>query len=141
LPVGAYGLLASIPWWSWKDRLAALDALGEGGVPLYGTLWSYMNGMESGLVLFFVGLTAWWLCLGGGYATTRAAAIFGLLLAGIILSRLDHVFFPAAILVVLGLQRLLNRDWPALGRLVVAGLACALPVLVYLLFNFVVFDS
>src|SRR4051812_4084867 len=56
VPVGVYGLLLA-PFW-----IARLDVIGtsmEGPFPVYGTLWSYANGMESGAVLGAFGLCAY----------------------------------------------------------------------------------
>jgi hypothetical protein len=50
LPVGLYALLLA-PAWIWAQDVRRNFSAAEGPLPLQGTLWSYVNGMESGLAL------------------------------------------------------------------------------------------
>lgn len=93
LPVGAYGLIVS-PFWL-QHSLEVLRTLNwyEGSEPVHGTLWSYVNGMETPLVLFaFAG--AWHHFVRGSW-TASGSTIAGLWLATLTLARLDHALVAA----------------------------------------------
>ncbi len=49
LPFGAYALIIAPLWAGFGHGFSALNSL-EGPMPLYGTAWSYANGMESACV-------------------------------------------------------------------------------------------
>lgn len=90
LAVGAYGLLLAPAW------LLAVDGFGvanpyEGRLPLYGTLWSFVNGMESSLTLFLFSALAY------AVATQASAPILGLLCASVTLARLDQAYIAGAV--------------------------------------------
>lgn len=149
MPVGLYALTV-LPAWSVGLRtLRAHDNLGW-LLPVFGTLWSYVNGMESALVLFFYSLA---LFVGSARPSTisaRHGAYFGFTLAGLTLARLDHVFFAFALLFGYALIHVRqrsrsSRNTPRLRRVVhglwscqqplVAGLVLACCLLPYLLNN------
>lgn len=142
LPVGLYALLVAP---AWLAVMAAGDLaahpFAEGPQPLYGTLWSFVNGMESPLALLFFAVAAWWLVRHPRLATARAAVVLGLLLAGLTLSRLDHGLFAGTILTALAAAGAWRRDRGQVGASLIAGLAAALPVGAYLVVNRVVFGS
>ena len=97
LPVGVYGFLLAPFWIARIAVLAAPTTSMEGPFPVYGTLWSYVNGMESGAVLCAFGLCAL-LHRAWNQAPTLARAVrYGLALAALTLARLDHVFFALAL--------------------------------------------
>lgn len=115
LPVGAYALLV-LPMW-----------LAEPGAeePVYGTLHSYVNGMESALLLCAYGLCASWFLRGRALDGRRGAIAMGLLLAALVLARLDALVLAIALLFALV---------PELrGRVAWVALAFALPIAIYLL--------
>lgn len=98
VPVGFYALLL-LPVWAFAIDMRGLSNLLEGPIPLYGTLWSYMNGMESGLTLFFFGLLLWvsvrfWQ---QQQMPPMLAAVLGLIAAAMTLARLDHAIIAASI--------------------------------------------
>lgn len=108
-----------------------------------GTMWSYMNGMESPASLLFFGLMLLHLSrpdagqmITASSVDHRGLFILSLLCAGIVLSRLDDVFLPAVIAVWL----MLRKETPAHIR-IPALLWFALPLgaalLAYLTFNLV----
>lgn len=142
LPVGLYALLVAP---AWLAVLAAGDLaahpFAEGPQPLYGTLWSFVNGMESPLALLFFAAATWWLVRHPRLPTVRAAVVLGLLLAGLTLSRLDHGLFAATILTTLAVAGAWRGDRSQVRGSLVAGLASALPVAAYLVVNRMIFGS
>ena len=95
-PVGLYGL-SVLPAWVIGFKPLIAHGHGDWFMPVFGTAWSYVNGMESAPVLLFFSLC---LFLGSKPESTRSAlhaAGFGCALAGLTLSRLDHAFFALAL--------------------------------------------
>jgi len=95
-PVGLYGLTVLPAWMIGFKPLIAHGNV-DWFMPVFGTPWSYVNGMESAPVLLFYALC---LFLGSKPESTRSvlhAACFGCALAGLTLSRLDHAFFSLAL--------------------------------------------
>lgn len=138
LPVGVYALVVSPRWWTWDAAEPALD--GEGSLPLYGTLWSYANGMESALALCMLGLATWWYARRPALEQ-RDAAVLGFLLALLVLARLDQAFFPAALLAVMAVRALARRDRRELAHLGWTLATFALPIAVYATLNALAFGS
>src|SRR5262249_18434779 len=97
LAVGAYAVVL-LPAWC-LCRLTDLESPIEGSLPLFGTLWSFMNGMESGLALATFAARA---LLFVGTAPERGRLLpacgLGLLAALLTLARLDCVFVAVAVL-------------------------------------------
>lgn len=127
LPVGAYALAAS-PLWRLRG---ARDHFLEGDFPLFGTLWNDVNGMETALLLLAVALASR-LFVDAPLSSTRRAAFFGAALAAVTLSRLDHVFFSVAFLVILAPSL---ADATVRRRFAVALATFAAPIAVYLALN------
>ncbi|HTQ02432.1 MAG TPA: hypothetical protein VMI54_01205 [Polyangiaceae bacterium] len=98
VPVGLYGLLIA-PFW--LPRLPELPKELEGAFPVYGTLWSYVNGMESGAVLFCFGLSAHLFCAYEDEPSLKRALATGAALGALVLARLDHVFVALPLAVAL----------------------------------------
>lgn len=121
-------------------HLALLPLFGMG--PHYGASWSYMNGMESGLSILFVGamlaLFAWRDPFAPGVPWSRPLAL-SLLATAATLSRLDDVFlfFPILIAGALACSRLERegRRGAALGRMAVLVLPPLVGVGAYLIYN------
>ena len=116
LPVGLYGFAISPLWW-WLDaeELFQQNRL-EGSQPLYGSLWSYANGMESSALLLMVGLLFAWYVAKPVSERIGSAAVFGVLLAFTTFARLDHVYLPLALLLMLAARCLLRSrrdEWLA----------------------------
>jgi hypothetical protein len=109
IPLGAYSV-AILPIWILGGRATYLDF--EGNAPLYGTMWSYANGMESALLLALWGVVASHLATGplGG---PRAGALFGVWLGLFTLARLDHGVFAVSALALLAWQRTPRGAWLA----------------------------
>ncbi len=133
LPVGVYSLLL-LPYW-----LTAIDGFGlsrwsQGSPPLPGTLWSYMNGMESGLVLLaFAGLA--WVFIRRKQAPIRSAAFVGAFAGALTLARLDHVFI-AAMFPAFYLGRVFRqRSREAWTELLACVTTASLPLVAYLAGN------
>lgn len=106
-----------------------------------GTMWSFMNGMESPASLFFFGLTLLHLSRPDAAPMVTAASVdrrgllvLSVLCAGIVLSRLDDVFLPAIIAAWLILQR--HAPLPVRMRaLFWFALPLGAALLAYLVFN------
>ncbi|HEX6274616.1 MAG TPA: hypothetical protein VFZ53_16345 [Polyangiaceae bacterium] len=111
LPVGVYGLLLA-PFWLARRSWLAEHSM-EGPFPLYGTLFSYVNGMESGAVLLSFGLCAYTQRAWNREPSALRALAFGLCLAALALSRLDHVFVSVPLLAAfVGTTRQRGRSYP-----------------------------
>ena len=97
VPVGVYGLSVVPAWVLGSKPLIAhgnLDWL----MPVFGTPWSYVNGMESALVLLFYALGLYLASQPESTRSVRRAIYLGLTLAGLTLARLDHAFFALGLL-------------------------------------------
>jgi hypothetical protein len=139
LPVGIYSLVLSPLWWAWDSRMAARYAHGEGAMPLNGTLWSYVNGMESALVILAYGAVSYWYVARPVWSDRRRAAVFGGLLSVLTLARLDHGLIAG---VLFGVAALRARPRLAHAGVVCVGAAAfAVPVLAYLGWNQANFGS
>ncbi len=133
LPVGAYPLLVGYLWLRVPVGQLRGQNPWEGAEPLYGTLWSYVNGMESPLVLmmFSLALLAY---SRFDHWSERSAAWFGALLAGTVLARLDVALVVAPLWALAVVSA-----WPRRRFVVRITAAFVLPVLAYLAVNRLVF--
>lgn len=141
LPLGVYSLLLAPTFWDCRAVQSAAPGM-EGPLPLYGTLWSYANGMESGAVLLFYGLLAelYTRCSESRTVSSRAAGGFGALAAGFTLARLDHGLLVLPIL--FGFCARAWLDGPGAWRNVLRALgAYGAPLVTYLLVNRWLFGS
>jgi hypothetical protein len=131
-PVGLYAALM-LPAWVLLVDVRGLALETQGPFPLFGTAWSFANGMESGLVLLFVALLGK-ACASDGPPSMRHAASMGGLSLGLALSRLDHVFFAVGFAAVLAARETrggAHRLYPlALFALCLIG-----PLAIYLAIN------
>jgi len=124
LPVGVYGLLvAPLP-----------TGLGP-PVGSRATLWGFVNGMESSFLLFFYGLFLLAL-IRRGFDNARSALLLGVLLAGLLLARLDSIFLAVAACLVLGVRAVVWRDLWRLRQAVLVGLPVLVVLGCYLAINF-----
>ncbi len=121
LPVGVYSLIIA-PIYS-----------------QYGTLWSFTNGMESGLTLLFYAILMW-LTLKTEILTrpsVKNAVLIGVVLSFVFLSRLDHAFLTVAFLSVLGIHYLATKQYKWIWYLVLSGMIVGSFLVGYLAFNYV----
>lgn len=90
LPIGVYALIASYYW-----HVGPPNANGglEGPLPVYGTLYSFANGMESGLLLLSFGWLCFTLLRYEGESSYAPGLRCGAACAGLCLARLDHAAF------------------------------------------------
>ena len=128
LPVGLYALTL-LPLWIRFGGQSGRSLPGMTDIPLYGTLWSFANGLETGAVILafavLLGVIVRWGLVGRPAAVGMAAA-GGLLF----LARLDTALLVGGLLVVLVGLAALRRD-PQLVRtvvLVAGGLAAVVAV-------------
>jgi hypothetical protein len=110
LPIGAYALLI-IPVWARGMPSMAHQNGQEGPMPLYGTLWSQANGMESALVVFFFALAGWLFVHRDLTSNCRRACAFGLTLSSLVLSRLDHLLLVIPLLGAIAISVAARRGW------------------------------
>jgi len=127
-PVGLYALLV-LPYWIWAIDLRGRALPSQGPFPLFGTSWSYVNGMESGLVLLALAGLAWLGAAPGDGGARRAFALGGLATA-LAFARLDHAL--VALPFVLAAARARHSAAGALGRRLLPGAILALTLLAYL---------
>lgn len=139
LPVGAYAVWLLPIWLVQGDRIAR-DAFQEGALPLYGTLWSYVNGMESAVVLLAFALLFCVYVARGALSRPSDGVAIGLCLAALTFARLDLVFVPLALLAGHGVAWLLRRGRP-LWPFVALVAAFAVPLAAYMAFNKLVYGG
>jgi len=133
MPVGPYALLL-LPLWIWAIDIRGLVQWAQGPHPLFGTLWSYVNGMESAvLLLAFSGLG--WVFVTREEAPVRSAAALGGLAATLSLARLDHIFFALMFPLFHAARALGQRRRQEWIELFACGLSFGLPLVFYLLAN------
>jgi hypothetical protein len=130
LPIGVYALLASYYW-----HVGPPNANGglEGPLPVYGTLYSFVNGMESGLTLLAFALLAQTLLRREAGSSLSSGLKCGGACAFLCLARLDHAAFILTPLALWGIELFQAR---ARYRFLVAALLSAvLPIAGYCLVN------
>jgi hypothetical protein len=133
LPVGMYALTL-LPFWLAYSSESERANPWEGDVPLYGTLWSYVNGMETPLVLAcFAALVL--VAVREGFVGRRAAIALGVASSLLVLARLDEAFIVAGLFMVLAALAALRRDAPLMRSVVMAGAIVAVVVAVYVVWN------
>lgn len=134
LAVGAHALVL-LPAWC-LCRLTDLESPIEGSLPLFGTLWSFMNGMESGLALVtFAALALLFVATAPERGRLLPAFGLGVLAALLTLARLDCVFIAVAVLAAYA-WAVVRADGPRARRvLALAGVAFGAPVLAYAVYN------
>jgi hypothetical protein len=137
ISVGVYAVLA-IPFWIVGLRAIVAHGLRGWLMPIFGSLWSFANGMESALVLLFFALALYLAVARKAHASVAGSLALGGCLAALTLARLDHGLFAAALFI--GFGRLCLRA-AALRRWLLAGAAFGVPVAAYLLLNWHFFGS
>lgn len=138
LPVGAYALIVSPAWLTLSPQALREQNPLEGSEPLFGTLWSYVNGMETPLVLLAFALIFWaW----RADLPRRRPGVFGSCLAFLTLARLDHLFVAAAIYAVIAWRERWWRSTASLRSGLILTGGFALPLLVCLVMNSFFFGS
>lgn len=126
LPVGAYAFIIAPFWVFAVDHLHVVNPY-EGPLPLYGTVWSFVNGLETPLAIFAFGALAV-AVVHGRDASLKAAIHIGAMCAFLTLARLDHVFIAAAVAA--------SVAWKEQRRHALAlGAAFLVPLLVYFAVN------
>ena len=131
LPVGLYGLLL-LPYWIWAVDVERSVQPSQGPFPLFGTAWSYVNGMESGLVLLAVAALA--LTHGAPARGPLAGGVaLGAAASALTLARLDHALVALPFVVAAACER---RDGaPVLSRRLLPAAILVAVLAVYLAVN------
>lgn len=101
--VGGYGLLAAPAWW----RTAGADP--KWASPMCGTLFSFVNGMESPPLLLLFAAVVYLYATSDVLATRTRAIVFGASWGALVLARLDHVLLALPVLVWLSWHH--RRQW------------------------------
>ena len=135
IAVGPYAIFLSGFYWGLSPEQLALQNPYEGIMPVYGTLWSFANGMESSLALFFFAALAYVYVAYPVLSSPRAAAGYGALCSLLVLARLDHALLVVPLLAVYGLRALLLRTRESVHCALAAWFAFGAPVAIYLLLN------
>ncbi|MCG8421022.1 MAG: hypothetical protein MJE77_24130 [Proteobacteria bacterium] len=141
VPLGIYSLLLSICYFYLGDSGMARQRGAEGTLPLYGTMWSYANGMESALLIACYGASVFWYTTRQALATGKHMAVLGGLLCLFVFARLDHIFMALAAVAAVAGWTLLSRQRASLRRAVLLAAAFAAPIAVYMLINRIYFGS
>jgi len=108
LPVGVYAVMA-LPAWVVGMRALAAHHSWSWFMPVFGSLWSFANGMESALAILFFSLALYVAVAARALASAARAAGFGACLAGLTLARLDHGLIAASLLLGFALASLRAR--------------------------------
>jgi hypothetical protein len=141
LPVGFYAAIVCPFWLSLSSAELRAQDPWSGSEPVYGTAWSFANGLESSLTLLLFAVVALAFCRLDISSSHRRAMALGALLCLFTLSRLDHVFITASLWCVLTLRAC---PWSGRGAAKQWGIltgSLAVPLGIYLLANYLVFDS
>ncbi len=122
LPVGFYALAVSPVWFRYvlSGRLGEQN-YHEGSQPLFGTLWSFVNGMESPATLALFALCGFLYVRGKWRESRWAAAGLGGCMGLLALARLDHALFPAVMLAGICLSGVVKRDAKLIGKSLLMG--------------------
>lgn len=133
-PVGIYAL-AILPIWIYSTDVIGYKNPFEGPLPLYGTMWSFINGVESPLAIFFFGLLTL-MFIQYQKATLGRCAVMGLVAGLLVLSRLDQVFIalPCALGFVIAVKSEGKGKFFAKSALFCV--FCLVPIMVYLVINY-----
>jgi hypothetical protein len=108
LPVGWYAVIV-LPAWMIGLRAIAAHGLSAWRMPVFGSLWSYANGMESALVILCFALALYSAVAARALSSASRAAGFGACLAGLTLARFDHGLIAGALLVGFGVASVRAR--------------------------------
>jgi hypothetical protein len=129
LPLGAWPLMISPVWWGSRAFAPSSEP-----TPLFGTLWSFSNGMESALLLLtFAGVV--WSYVKRPVDSVPRALVLGLMLGAMSLARLDHAIFALVIAALPLVHYVLTRDRPSAVLGACTLLAWLLVIGAYLVYN------
>jgi hypothetical protein len=137
MAIGVYPLLV-LPLWIRGLRNIVAAGLEGWMFPVFGTPWSYMNGMESGVTILFFALSLHLATSPGARSSPRAAAWVGAALAVFTLARLDHGIIAAAMLAGFAAACLRARSRASAASAIAAFVALLAP---YLLNNRICFGG
>jgi hypothetical protein len=136
LPIGFYALAVSPVWIRYvlSGGLAAQN-YHEGSQPLFGTLWSFVNGMESPATLALFAICGFLYVKGRWRESLGAAIVLGLCMGLLALARLDHALFPAVMLAGILLRGIARRDRRLVARSALMGFVFGAILVCYALAN------
>jgi hypothetical protein len=128
-------LVAVYAYRRWMDAMGFQRGL-LGISVIIGVVCSSFWGMESHLTVLFVVLCGWQFMRLHEHSSRGSWLLFGILLGGMILSRLDDVFVAFALILFAAFGRRLEVF---AKHLLLAGIPCCLLLIPYLIFNKVTF--
>lgn len=134
MPVGVYALLI-LPVWLYYIDYRGFRTSMAGPFPLYGTMWSFMDGMESSLVIFAFGLL-FFAFINHTEKAGNNSVLLGLLAAFLVLSRLDHIFIAFGVSLYFIFRALKYRNRRSVVDLLLFTACLAVPIAVYMCFNY-----
>lgn len=134
-PAGVFALLSSPAWLTQSQLELNAANLGEGAQPVYGSLWAFLNGMETSLTLATFAWVAW---LFHQKKPLEKPARFGFALILFTFARLDHIFLALPIFMSTCIEHMRNETtWRARLRLpALAFIAFAAPLILYMALNY-----
>lgn len=106
------------------------------GIGRNGSLWNYINGMESSLVVLSYALAMWVMVRSKLLETFRSAIALGVIFAFLFLARLDHAFFIVAFGILMIIRILVYREWYKIKYLAVIGIVVGIVLVGYLAINY-----
>jgi hypothetical protein len=134
VPLGFYAVLFAPIWiYSGALRSSGINPF-EGPMPLYGTLWSYVNGMETPLVVAAFALLAWAFTK-RPVSAPRSGLVTGVALSLLVLARLDLVFVAIGVLGTLGACAWIRRDRAVFRLAATAGVVVTVVLVAYVIVN------
>lgn len=140
-PVGLYAILISPFWLRVSPRRLREMNPWQGGEPLHGTSWSFLNGMESSLTIFCFALLLWGCCTWQPESNRRHALGLGALLAALTFARLDHFFIALPLWFTLVLRSRFWKDRVSRRHHLWLTFVFVGSIAVYLLANHLLFGS
>jgi hypothetical protein len=138
VPAGLFAIVIA-PLWKYASIYPTEVNPFEGHVPVWGSQWAYVNGMESAVLVLSWALLALVFVERSIFTSTRAAIALGAVMALVVLSRLDHA--PFAVFPGVALLWAARRDSRALGRVLACAGTAAVPIGAYVASNVVFFGS
>lgn len=103
--------------------------------PQLGSLWSFTNGMETPLVILFFSMLFFMISRSRLINSIKGSVIIIVILSGLTLARLDHIFIVPVILGFLLLGTLSRNNGAEFKRIIFIGIGVGTVIVLYLLFN------
>jgi hypothetical protein len=139
LPFGIYALLI-LPYWFIATYIYQLQHWSQGTFPLFGTLWSFVNGMESSLVIFFYSALAYFF-INNQFSAYKKTILIGVSSSLLCLSRLDHGLVLLPFVIYYLIEAIKTKEKKEVINLFIFSFFFGVPILIYLLINLTYTES